>query len=74
MINDMFIISEEALKMEFPVLFSRKDQCCGCTACFSICPIEAIIMEPDEEGFEYPVINYEKCVKCNLCLKVCPLK
>lgn len=55
-------------------LFKRKEGCCGCTACFSICPKQAITMKPDEEGFEYPVIDHDKCVKCKLCLKVCPIK
>lgn len=57
-----------------PVLFERKEQCCGCAACRAICPQTAIIMKMDEEGFEYPFINDEICVGCRLCLTVCPLK
>lgn len=34
-----------------------KSQCCGCTACASICPKQAITMQPDGLGFLYPVIN-----------------
>ena len=45
--------------------------CCGCTACQSICPREAISMRPDDLGFLYPVIDESKCNKCNLCSKVC---
>lgn len=59
---------------EKPVLFNSKEECCGCTACFSICPMRAINMNEDEEGFLYPHINEEKCVKCYKCIKVCPLK
>lgn len=40
-----------------PVLYKRKEECCGCTACYAICPKEAISMLEDEEGFEYPKIN-----------------
>ncbi len=58
----------------FPVLFEKKEDCCGCTACFSICPKSAIIMQPDEEGFEYPVVDRDRCVKCYRCLDVCPIK
>lgn len=58
----------------FPVLYERKEECCGCTACFAICPKEAIYMKEDEEGFEYPMVNKEKCINCYLCLKVCPFK
>ena len=52
----------------------EKSQCCGCTACSSICPKKAIIMKQDEEGFIYPVIDKSKCVNCGLCDKVCPVK
>lgn len=58
----------------FPILYERKEDCCGCTACYAICPKEAISMEPDEEGFDYPRVNFEKCVRCYMCLKVCPIK
>ena len=43
---------------EVPILYSRKEECCGCTACYAICPKEAISMVEDEEGFEYPQIVY----------------
>ena len=42
---------------EIPVLYKRKEECCGCTACYAICPKEAIFMVEDEEGFEYPQID-----------------
>lgn len=57
-----------------PCLYSKKDECCGCTACYSICPINAITMVVDEEGFLYPVIDENKCIACLLCEKVCPFK
>ena len=45
--------------------------CCGCTACASICSHNAISMEPDTMGFKYPVVDVSKCVDCGLCEKVC---
>ena len=48
--------------------------CCGCTACFSICPKGAIKMKPDNEGFLYPVINKQLCIDCGLCKNVCNLQ
>ena len=57
-----------------PTLFDKKEDCCGCTACFAICPQEAISMVEDDEGFEYPLIDEKKCVRCYLCMKVCPIK
>lgn len=50
-----------------------KTKCSGCTACMNICPVHAIEMVEDEEGFKYPVINSKKCIKCNLCSKICPI-
>lgn len=57
-----------------PILFINKYDCCGCGACYSICPKMAISMKQDEEGFLYPWIDELKCVKCRKCLHVCPLK
>lgn len=54
------------------VLTDKKD-CCGCTACFNSCPVKAITMAPDKEGFLYPYINLEKCVNCGVCENVCPI-
>lgn len=45
--------------------------CCGCTACASICTHDAIKMEPDGLGFLYPKVDESKCVECGLCEKVC---
>lgn len=59
---------------KIPTLYNRKEECCGCTACYAICPKKAISMEPDEEGFLYPRVDEEKCVRCGSCLKVCPVK
>lgn len=56
------------------ILYGRKEECCGCTACFAVCPRGAISMEADEEGFEYPRLNEQKCIRCYMCLRVCPFK
>lgn len=45
--------------------------CCGCTACASICSHDAITMQPDVMGFLYPVVDETKCTDCGLCEKVC---
>lgn len=54
------------MERKMPNLFQRKSDCCGCAACMSICGCNAIHMEIDREGFEYPFINHEKCIKCYL--------
>ena len=53
------------------IQITDKSQCCGCTACASICTHNAITMQPDVLGFLYPVIDKDKCVNCGLCEKVC---
>lgn len=70
MINTMKTNKEKSI----PVLYNSKEECCGCTACCAICPKEAISMEEDEEGFEYPKVDERKCICCYQCLKVCPIK
>lgn len=56
------------------ILYNRKEECCGCSACYAVCPYGAISMLPDDEGFSYPIIDEGKCKKCKLCLKVCQNK
>lgn len=50
-----------------------KNKCCGCGACLNKCPVKAISMQENDEGFLYPVIDESKCTHCGLCLKSCPL-
>lgn len=57
-----------------PELYASDSECCGCGACLSACPKDAITMQPDRFGFLYPHINENICVACRLCLKVCAFK
>lgn len=45
--------------------------CTGCGACAAICPVDAIILKENENGFREPVVNPEKCINCALCEKTC---
>lgn len=55
------------------IKITEKKRCCGCSACKNACPVNAIEMKADEEGFLYPNVDIEKCIQCGLCEKVCPV-
>lgn len=59
------------IKME---LYTEKRNCCGCGACKDICPVNAVRMVSDGEGFWYPEINRDLCVSCKRCEQVCPMR
>lgn len=51
----------------------EKSRCTGCTACVAVCPLDAIVMKQDSEGFLYPEVDVSRCVNCGKCHKVCPV-
>ncbi len=55
-------------------LYRKKEECCGCGACGDICPVGAIRMAMDGEGFLYPEIDEKKCIKCGKCERTCPIR
>lgn len=52
---------------------ANTSKCNGCHACFSVCPVRAISMKSDSEGFLRPVIDYDICTGCGKCESVCPV-
>ena len=50
----------------------EKKSCCGCGACANRCPVDAIRMEWDEEGFYYPKVDETACIYCGKCTAACP--
>lgn len=55
------------------IMINDKKDCTGCHACSNICPKSCITMKSDNDGFWYPIVDYDKCIKCQLCIKVCPI-
>jgi len=49
----------------------EKKYCNGCGICANICPVNAIKMVEDKEGFLYPEIDNEKCINCQKCKNIC---
>ena len=56
------------------MIVNKIKNCTGCTACKSICPVNAISMLEDEEGFLQPIIDKSLCTNCGLCAKICPVE
>ncbi len=52
----------------------QASQCCGCSACVTICPVDAIIMKADAEGFAVPHVDSARCIGCNRCELFCTQK
>lgn len=51
--------------------FCMDGRCTGCTACQSICPVNAISMRANKEGFLTPYREEKICVECGACHNVC---
>ena len=55
------------------ITIDDKKNCCGCWACYNVCPKHCIEMAEDDEGFRYPSVDTSLCIDCGLCEKVCPI-
>ena len=51
----------------------EKERCTGCGACAAVCREGAIGMEPDREGFLYPVIDKPRSTGSGACDAVSPI-
>lgn len=51
----------------------NKNDCSGCGACRDVCPVGAIDLVADDEGFLYPRLNIDECIKCGKCDRICPI-
>lgn len=48
-------------------------ECTGCSACYNVCPVDAISMKFNFEGFSYPYIDDSLCVNCAKCVRCCSI-
>lgn len=49
----------------------HKDRCTECTACISICPSEAFVVNRKDMSVSF---RKEKCIACELCIPICPYR
>ena len=47
----------------------HKDRCTECTACISICPANAFVVNRPDMSVSF---QKDKCIACELCIPVCP--
>lgn len=50
-----------------------KADCCGCSACVSVCPKQCLEMKEDKEGFLQVKLSKNNCIECGICEGVCPV-
>jgi len=55
------------------IQIENAEDCCGCHACRTACPLGCITMVADREGFLYPQVDVSICVDCGICTAVCPM-
>lgn len=58
-------------KIKMEQICPEKD-CTSCMACYSICPVNAIHIVVDSDGFYRPRIDSSRCIGCKRCVHVCP--
>ena len=51
----------------------NNNNCTGCGACISKCPVSAITLKQEIQGMYRAVVNTEKCTSCGLCTSICPV-
>lgn len=48
-----------------------KNKCVGCGICESVCPVNAIEITEDSDGFYSPAVNDRACIQCGKCKQTC---
>ena len=49
----------------------KEDRCTHCGACITMCPVAALVVEPQTRRVDF---LDTKCIACGLCIKACPVR
>lgn len=69
----------ETRKQELPSILYKENvsivtdnkKCTGCSACSLLCPVHAISMNQNADGFINAYVDKDKCIYCGLCVDRC---
>lgn len=64
--------ASSAPSLKEPGTVAEISLCCGCGACAAVCPVGAIDIRENNNGFLHNEVNHTKCIRCGKCLQVCP--
>lgn len=71
-LKDALAGASAAPSLKEPVTVAEISLCCGCGACAAVCPVGAIAIKEDNNGFLHNEVDNTICVRCGKCLQVCP--
>lgn len=57
--------------MNHVLMKQLNDRCTSCSACYAVCPKDAIDFKLSGDGFYRPLVREELCGDCGLCKTVC---
>lgn len=52
-------------------IIRNNNRCTHCGVCISICPTEALVLDPDTRKIHF---YDDKCIACEQCIPTCPLR
>lgn len=75
--QSLHYLSEALKKAECAVkgrttVTQQNSLCCGCGACKCVCPVDAIQIVKNRNGFLEAVVDNSLCIHCGKCKSVCP--
>lgn len=64
----------ESEETETQNIYTYNSLCCGCGSCKEACPVSAINIKMNEQGFYQSFVDDTLCVNCGKCISVCPVQ